>query len=369
MIRLEMSTRGVLTLLATLFGLWLLARLWPVVLLVIISLMFAASLLPFVEYLVRRGTSRIVAVLVVALAMLLTIVLLGFVVVPAVIEQARAIIDRLPELRERAVSFLDGRGARDFARQVEQYQPSRLLGPGVLTSTGREALDVITTTVTILVMTIYIMFDARRIERFIYFATPQKYHEHIRNLTAAMQRVVGGYIRGQLITSGCIAVFTFVTLLVVGVPNPVALAVLAGIADMIPMVGAFLAIAPAALAALSISLPKAIIVVVVLFIYQEFENRVLVQRVYGATLRLPAVAVFLALLIGAELLGIVGALLSLPAAAGLRVLVEYGNDLRTGRIPAAAPSETLFAPDDGTPDVALAAAASASSGPGLGLNR
>src|SRR5205823_1399521 len=96
------------------------------------------------------------------------------------------------------------------------------------------------------------------IERFLYFATPIAYHVHIRNLLTALQRVVGGYIRGQLLTSGFIAVFTFLTLTVLGIPNALALAVLAGVADMIPMVGVFLAVGPATLAALSITIPPAI---------------------------------------------------------------------------------------------------------------
>jgi predicted PurR-regulated permease PerM len=262
-----------------------------------------------------------------------------------VIDEARALIDRLPELREKAVTFLNKRGAEDLARQVQEYDPSRAFGPGVLASTGRQVLGVVTGTVSIFVLTAYILFDARRIEQFLYFSTPARYHPHIRNLLTALQRVVGGYIRGQLVTSGFIAVFTFLTLTVLQVPNALALAVLAGVADMIPMVGVFLAVIPATLAALSLSLPKAIIVAALLVFYQEFENRVLVQRVYGATLRLPAVAVLLSLLIGAELLGVAGALLSLPAAAAVRVFIEYGYDVRRGRVPDVAPPEEPFAPD------------------------
>lgn len=343
-----MSWRGLILVFAAVAGVWLAARLWPVVLLTVVSLMFAAALLPFVEWLVRHGASRAVAVLVVLVVLLVILVLIGLVVVPVVVEQARALIDRLPELRQRAVDLLNRRGAQDLARQVQEYDPSTILGPGQLAGAGRQILSIVTGTVSILVLTSYIMFDARRIEKFVYFSTPERYHIHIRNLLTALQRVVGGYIRGQLITSGFIASFTYLTLTVLGIPNALALAVLAGVADMVPMIGVFLAVGPATLAALSVSLPKAVIVAAALLVYQEFENRVLVQRVYGATLRLPAVAVLLALLIGAELLGIAGALLSLPAAAAVRVFIEYGYDVRRGAIPSAGLPEDPFAPD--TPD-------------------
>jgi predicted PurR-regulated permease PerM len=115
---------------------------------------------------------------------------------------------------------------------------------------------------------------------------------------------------------------------VLGIPNAVALAVLAGVTDVIPIIGVYLFVIPGVLAALSKSPLDAVIVGVVLFGYQEVESRVLVQRIYGQTLRLPAVVVVIALLVGAELLGIVGALLALPAAAAIRVFVEYGNEVR-----------------------------------------
>lgn len=355
MLRLELSVRGVLMLIGLLAGLWLFGRLWPVLLLVIVSLMFASALLPFVDFFIRHGASRGIAVLIVILLVLLAVVILGLVVVPVVIEQGRALLDRLPELRERAVRFLDQRNATDLARQVEGFQPGDLVGPGVLAESGRRALGIITSTATILALTAYIMFDARRIQRFVFFATPVQYHNHIRNLEVALQRVVGGYIRGQFLTSAIITVFTFVVLTVLRIPNPLALAVLAGIADMIPVIGVILTVGPATFAALSVSFPKAIIVAALLIAYQQFENQILVQRVYGATLRLPAVAVFVALLVGAELLGVTGALLSLPAAAAIRVLIEYGNEVRRGRMPVMSPEVTMpadvappeqpFAPD------------------------
>ena len=228
---------------------------------------------------------------------------------------------------------------------MEQFNPQRLAEPGKGAGAGRRAFGVLTTLFTILVLTAYILFDARRIERFVYFATPAAYHDHVRNLLVALHRVVGGYIRGQVVTSAAITAFTLVLLLALGIPNAMALVVLAAIADMVPMIGVVLVVAPSTAAACSESVPKAIIVAGALLAYQEFENRILVQRVYGATLRLPAVVVLLALLIGAELFGVAGALLSLPAAAAVRTFIEYGNEVRKGNIPRVAPSDEPLAPD------------------------
>ena len=334
MIRLEISQRALFVLLAVAAGLWLLGLIWPVLLLLIVSLIFAGALLPLVEWQVRRGSSRGVAVFVVVAVMVAVAALIGLAIVPVLIEQARDLFERLPDLRDRAVRFLQRRGQPDLAREVQQLRPSLLVGSGVLADTGRQAISALTTTVTILVLTAYILFDARRIEQFLYFATPQGWHRHLRNLIGMLKQVVGGYVRGQLLTSGIIMLFAFIILTVAGVSNALALAVLIGIADMIPVIGIILVVGPATLAALAVSLPRAIIVAAALILYQEFENRILVQRIYGVTLGLPAVAVLLALLIGADLLGVAGALLSLPAAAVVRVFIQYGNAVRTGQLDA-----------------------------------
>src|SRR5262249_55478208 len=159
-------------------------------------------------------------------------------------------------------------------------------------------------------------------------------HARARYLMHQLQQVVGGYVRGQAITSLCIMAFTFVMLVILRVPNALALSVLAFLGDMVPVVGVFLIIVPAALAALQVSTATAVIVVVLLILYTQFENNILVQRVYGATLNLPSTAVLLGIMVGGELFGVVGALLSLPATASLAVLTRYWHDVPAGHDPA-----------------------------------
>jgi predicted PurR-regulated permease PerM len=121
----------------------------------------------------------------------------------------------------------------------------------------------------------------------------------------------------------CISAFTFVVLIAVGVPNAVAFAVLAGFVDIIPIVGAVIAVFMPTLAAFQQSTAQAIIVLVSLLAYQQFEDRFLTPRVYGQTLNLPPVIVLVAVLTGGQLFGIPGVLLALPAAAVARVALDY----------------------------------------------
>ena len=115
------------------------------------------------------------------------------------------------------------------------------------------------------------------------------------------------------------------------------------------------------LPALAVSLTAGAVVVGAMILYQQFEDRVLIPRVYGATLRLPTIAVVLAILAGAELLGVVGALLALPVAAAVRLTVEYFANARTAPAGAAAeeatPDEEPFAPREGAAPVTESGAA------------
>jgi predicted PurR-regulated permease PerM len=129
-------------------------------------------------------------------------------------------------------------------------------------------------------------------------------------------------MRGQLITSLAITLFMFGLLTAFRVDDALAIAMFAGLTDIIPFVGGYVASAPAVIAVAGSGGWAMIIVGIAAFAYQEFESRILVPRVYGRVLRLSPALVLLALLIGGTLMGILGALLALPIAAGLQMVVR-----------------------------------------------
>lgn len=345
MVRLEFSLRGVLTIFGIVIGLILLVKLLDVFLLIGTALMLAAAVVPFIEWMMRRGISRTAAAVIFAVLILALFALFGIAVVPPLIAQGRTLAEKIPDLRDHIVTILQDRHQSALAARVQQFSVGDVLQPSQLASTGQALIGIVTEFVTVIFLMIYIVVDARRIERFVYFAVPAPYDYHLRQLMPALHKTVGGYIRGQLITSLMISIFTAVLCVALGVPNGLALGVLAGVTDFIPVVGLLLAVLPATLAALTISVTTAIVVGAALFAYQEFENHVLVPRIYGQTLRLPTIAVFVALLIGAKLAGFIGAILSLPIAAALRVILEYVYDVRTGHPLDLSAEDEPFAPD------------------------
>jgi predicted PurR-regulated permease PerM len=130
------------------------------------------------------------------------------------------------------------------------------------------------------------------------------------------------------------------------VPNAIAFAVLAGFVDIIPIVGAVIAVFMPTIAAFQESPTQAVIVLIALLAYQQFEDRILAPRVYGATLNLPPVIVLVAVLIGGQLFGIAGVLLALPGAAVARVVLDYYMEKRS----VAAVGPTVGGPEPMAPD-------------------
>jgi predicted PurR-regulated permease PerM len=171
-------------------------------------------------------------------------------------------------------------------------------------------------------LALYIMIDRDRLRGGLFLMVPMSHHIRLSRVMLNLETIVGGYIRGQVITSAFMAIFVFILLKACGVSNALAIAVFAGAADVLPYIGALLSVG-AAVAAAHSSDPSIIIVVLVLMLsYEELESRVIVPRIYGRALRLPSSVILFSLLTGAVLLGIPGALLSLPVAAAVLMLIE-----------------------------------------------
>jgi predicted PurR-regulated permease PerM len=171
-------------------------------------------------------------------------------------------------------------------------------------------------------LALYIMIDRDRLRGWLFAAVPRSHHIRLARVMMNLETIVGAYIRGQLITCLFIAIFSFVLLVVCGVPNALALAVFAGIADVLPYIGAILSIAPMVIAALARGPVVVTVVLLIMLVYEEFESRVLVPRIYGRALRLPSSIVLFALLAGGKVMGILGALLALPVAATVMMLID-----------------------------------------------
>ena len=324
-VRFEIAPRSIAWILATIAGVWLFLELRAVALLLVVALVFAGTFNPLVEWMERRGLKRIYALILLFLALLVITLLLIFLTVPPLIEQLAQIVRDAPRHREQLIALLQ---QHDFtaplARAVQNAgleQASARIESGLVGYAPR-AVTVLGWAVTTLFLSFYLLADGKRTQGALYAIVPRDYHMRLARILQNLEAIVGGYMRGQLITSAAIGVFTFLLLVIFKVPNALSLALFAALVDVIPFIGGLLATAPAVLSALSRGLPVGIVVLVVMFVYQEIESRILVPRVYGRVLRLSPTTVVLALLAGGILHGVVGALLAIPIAAGLQMMLQ-----------------------------------------------
>ena len=347
MFKLEVSWRGLFVLAAAIGAVWVIPQVWAVVLLIAVACIFMAALLPYVEWLVRHRFPRVLAVLAVILAVLAILGGLAAMFVPAMVSEFTDLRDNLPNDAQRLEDFLDDFGIDvELSDRAEEINWSEVVSGRVAVDYGQKVLFGLLSAITIIVLTAYLLVDAPKMKAYLYRFIPDHREREADELLEAMGRVVGGYIRGQVITSAIIALYTLAVLLILGVDNPLAFAVLAGFADIIPLIGAFIAIVPPVFAAFDQSVTRALIVLIALLVYQQFEDRLLVPRVYGQTLGLQPLVVLLTVLIGGELLGVTGILLSLPAAAAMKVALDYFLARRKPGSLFEAKEDEVAAPDD-----------------------
>ncbi len=350
MLKVEVSYRGLVALGAALLTLWALVRLWPVLLLVVTAFIFMAALLPYVEWLVRRGVNRIVAVLLILLTVFAGLGSVVAIVAPAMFDEFRDLRSNLPQYASDFEQFMQNFGFDterwDLPERAAEIKWDEIISGSQAVDFGQRVAVGVISGFTVAVLTAYLLVDTRRLRTFLFRFVPKGREPDAQHFLNALSRVVGGYVRGQLITSLIIGLFTTAVLLAMQVPNAVAFGVLAAFADIIPLVGAFIAIVPAVVAAFQESPTQAVVVLAALLVYQQFEDRFLVPKIYGQTLNLPALVVLMAVLVGGELMGIAGVLLALPAAAAGRVVLDYYLDRRDGGTGLPEREDEVLAPDD-----------------------
>lgn len=324
-LRIELAPRTIITLLLIIAGLWLLNQLMPVMLVLVAALIIVGTLSPAVQWLEHRHLRRALGITIVFTAFLALTVLFVTMTIPTLFAQATYLLDQEPALRARLAGWLAGSDLTtplaELLRKVHSGDLVRIAALNALDFSAR-IVRVFAYTLGAVFLALYIMIDRDRLRGGVFLVVPRSHHLRLSRIMLNLETIVGGYIRGQVITCALMAVFVFVLLSACRVPNALAIAVFAGVADVLPYIGALISVGAVTVAALS-SGPTIIIVVLALMLaYEEFESRAIVPRVFGRALRLPSSVILFSLLAGSVLLGITGALLALPVAAAVLMLFE-----------------------------------------------
>ncbi len=324
-IQRDIPLRTMLRAVAVVGGAWLLLHLLPVVLVIVVSLFLVGTLGPAVEWLEARGLKRLWGIAVAFAAMALMTSGLLAITVPSLIDQVTSLVKQEPAIRDHIAATLGRwRVSAPLAESLRdvRYEALARTAASMALRYSSAAVEIVAYLASAVFLAMYMMIDRDRLRGGLFAAVPRTHHMRLSRVMLNLETIVGGYIRGQVLTSVLMGIFVFALLTVCRVPNAIALAVFAAFADVLPYIGVFLSVGPAVMAALPSGPGTTLVVLLAMLAYEEFESRFLIPRIYGRALRLPSSIVMVALLAGGTLMGIVGALLALPVAAALRMLID-----------------------------------------------
>jgi predicted PurR-regulated permease PerM len=326
--------------LAIVLGVLLTWQLRHILTLLVIATFFATLLNPLVDALSRMLVPRAVATTIVFLMGLGTFAGLGYLVVRPVVDAGQKFADDIPGFVERAEKGEGRVGELIKHYNVEKFvrdnaprlrdRLNELGGPAVKTiqtvATGAFAI------LTIMVLTFLILLEAPDIITAFLALFSERHRAQLRRIGHDAGRAVTGYMAGNIVISLIAGAVTYVTLRLVGVPFANVLAVWVGFADLIPLVGATLGAIPTVFVAFLHSTGAGITVLLVYIVYQQVENHLLQPVVMSRTVKLNPLLVLVAVLVGVELAGFVGALLAIPTAGIIQVVVKNLWEERQARL-------------------------------------
>ncbi|WP_460723496.1 AI-2E family transporter [Nocardia heshunensis] len=298
-----------------------------VLILIVIALFLAIGLEPAVSWLVRPWFPRWAAVTVVFLVAIGLFAGFLAAAIPPLVTQGGALLHNAPAYADHLTQRYPAIGALDNRFHLRDKVVSSLnsgqgsLAGGIVTA-GRRVFSVVSGTVIVAVLTGYFMANFVHVRAALYRLFPRSRRPRAILIGDEIFAKVGGYILGNLLISVITAVLTFVWLIAFGVPYPLLLAVLVALLDLIPVVGSSLAGIIVALVALTVSVPVTIATIVFFIVLRLVEDYVLVPRIIGRTVEVPALVTVVSVLLGGALLGIVGALLSIPVAAAVLLVIR-----------------------------------------------
>jgi len=347
-VRIEIPTRTIIKVILTLVVIWLVLKVASIFLLLLLAVIVCLALLPVVRRLEHRGLPRGFAVVTVVAGLVGIVAGFLLVIVPPLITQTQNLVDdapdyvenfddvldRYPSVRDQVDTYLgigdedEEQAAPESAQQTgSEDGAAPAVDAGTVQAGATQVISISTAIVGgianvffVLVLALYLLVEGERTWRYFarYMTPTLRYRFH--RLGPQLTQVVSGYVIGQGIISTMFGVFSYVVLFILDVPQPLLLSLFGAVAVAIPIVGVPIATIAVMAIALSVSWQTSLIVFGVFMLYQQFENYILLPRVYGNTLQVSSLSILVGVLVGGQLLGVLGIILSLPLTASIPVI-------------------------------------------------
>ena len=321
---------------------WALTQIQLVLVLGLLALLFGTILEGPVRFFEEQRFPRPAAILAVYVIILGGLALLLVAIVPVIADQASEFGEDVPDLlRELEADWstssnplLSGPGDQLLQRAIESFEGPSNVSPDAVD----RAIPVVTSitgglvsTLTLLVMTFYYLLEKRLLRRLILESLSPRFQPRVDRLWSEVETKVGGWMRGQLMLCLIIGSIATISYGIIDLDFWPLLGLWAGLTEIVPIIGPWIGGVPAVLIALTISWKMALITGIIIIAMQTLENWILVPRVMRGAVGLTPLTVFIAILAGTQLMGVVGAVLAIPIAATIQVILTDYLDRRRDR--------------------------------------
>ncbi|MCI1018599.1 AI-2E family transporter [Microbacterium sp. C5A9] len=309
------------------------ANLSTVIIYIALALFAALGLDPTVQFLEKRGLSRAISVVVAIVGLIVVAGLVVWMVLPVVIEQIASFIRSVPGMiqefmRSDIYATLEAQFGDQFESLVTDVQKF-LTDPGNIAAIGGGALQVgasianaISGIIVVLVLTLYFLATLPSIKTGLLRLAPARDRERARDITDQITDSVGGYVMGMVILAFCNAVLAFLLYFFLGLPFPPLMATVAFCITLIPLVGSVLFWIIGTTLALFSNPIAALVFAIVYLVYMQIEAYVITPRVMNRAISIPGSLVVIGALAGGTLLGLLGALVAVPVAASILIIIK-----------------------------------------------
>lgn len=320
-LKVEISHKTVIFTVFFLIALWFLIQIRDIIIMVFLSIILVAALLKPVEWLNSKKLPRAISVLLVYLFVIALISVAVSIIIPPLIEQTSALVSRLPQITSTINDFFIF--AQIPVEDVSSFLSRQIQGLiGNIVSITTAVFSSVLLLLTILVLAFYMLLDW---QKFITLASSPfsgKQEKKVVNVISKLENGLGKWVRGQLALSFIVGVLTFIGLQLLGIPYALPLALVAGIFEIIPIIGPIISAVPAILVALTISPIMGLAVAALFIVVQQLENHVIVPTIMSKVIGLQPPIIIVSLLIGAKLAGIGGVFLAPPVLIILKIIIS-----------------------------------------------
>lgn len=328
-VQVEISFTSLLMVIGTLVGLWLLYYLRDIAMLVFIAFILASGLGPVLRTLQKYKIPQVVSIVLTLVMVIGLVVLVGFLVLPALFQQIESFLRHLPSVIGRATEVITGSSvtqsqAQDYTSQIVSTLSSNV--QSISTNALQVGLGIFSgfvSAVTVIVMSFYFILERDQIYKGMELLMPHNDFIRVRNILQKVEHKLGMWIRGQLLLGLIIGVASYVGLVALGLHQyALPLAIIAAVLELVPIIGPVISAIPAAVIALTVNPALAIAVLILYLVIQQLESHLIVPKLMEKAVGLNPLFVIISLLAGGALLGMLGALIAVPFAVVIAIILE-----------------------------------------------